>query len=206
MTYRSPLSVAGPGQGQGTREAGGEGLRAGCAKAGSSSRPAWVGQRRGGACSLPQPPRPHPWACRRRGIPAGGTGVVPPGHDLRFAQREAAFPLKDHLWVSPKPKRLRGEGEGEPGSRALLSCRSRAHRGGGQRSGICGPWAGLLVHPGPGREFGQTGLALKQDPRMVFQLRGGRQDKQGSSQLHFPRMSPRDRQHMPMILINIFFT
>lgn len=33
MNYRSPLSVAGPGRGQGPREAGGEGLRAGCAKA-----------------------------------------------------------------------------------------------------------------------------------------------------------------------------
>lgn len=104
MTYRSPLSVAGPGQGQGTREAGGEGLRAGCAKAGSSSRPAWVGQGRGGACSLPQPPRPHPSACRRRGVPAGGIGAVPPGHDLHFALREAAFPLQGSPLGSPEAK------------------------------------------------------------------------------------------------------
>lgn len=63
------------------------------------------------------------------------------------------------------------------------------------------PWA----REGIWADGGWQGLALKRDPRMVFHLWEGRQDKERSSQLHFPRMSLRGRRHMPMILINFFY-
>lgn len=174
---------------------------------GSSSRPAWVRQGRGGAYSLPQRPRPHSWACRRRGIPAGGTGAVP------AATRPALWPDGGRLPLSriiPGLPRSQDGSEGrEKGSPAPERfCPAGAEPTGAKRCGVGGPWAGLLVRPwareGIWAGGGWQGPALKRDPRTVFRLWGGRQDKEGSSQLHFPRMSPRGRRHMPMILINIF--
>lgn len=88
---RSPLSVAGPGQGQGTREAGGEGLRAGCAKARVKFKISLGRTGKEGELT--------PCHSRHGRIPglAVGEASLPEGlglsllsHDLRFGQREAA--------------------------------------------------------------------------------------------------------------------
>lgn len=90
MTSRSLLSVAGPGQGQGTREAGGEGLPAGCAKARVKFK-ASLG-RTGKEGELTHCHSRH----GRIPGPAGAEATLPEGlglsllpHDLRFGQREA---------------------------------------------------------------------------------------------------------------------
>lgn len=121
MNYRSSLSVAGPGRGQGTREAGGEGLRAGCAKARVKFKASLGRTGKGGslltataaaAASLGLLEERHP--CRRDwGCPCCHT-------TCSLGRRRPLAPIKDHPWAPPKPERLRGEGEGQPSSRALL--------------------------------------------------------------------------------------
>lgn len=210
MNYRSPLSVAGPGRGQGPGEAGGEGLRAGCTKARVKFRasPGRTGKGRGGAlltataAAAPSPGAPE----ERRPCPEGaGLPLLP--HVRRFGLGKGwgggggaapRIPAIGEITGSE------GRDKGEPSSGALLAGRGRARRGGGR----C-PWAGLPLRPrargeriwAAGGWWGLAGLA----PRLVFRLRGGRRDKEGSSQLRFPRTSPRGRRHMPMILINIFW-
>lgn len=174
---------------------------------GSSSRPAWVGQGRRGslltataatAASLGLPEERHP--CRRD----WGLSLLP--HDLSFGQREAAYPPQGSSLGSSEDRTAPRGGRRGP-QFPSTSLRSELSPP-GQGMAELGWWSlGRAVRAplGLGGDLGRRWLALKWDPRMVFQLWEGRQDKEGSSQLCFPRMSPRGRRHMPMILIIFFF-
>lgn len=105
MTSCSPLSVSGPGRGQGTREAGGEGLRAGCSKGRVKFKASLGRTGKGGELT-------HCHSCHGRiPGPGGGEASLPEGlwlsllpHDPCFGQREAAFPPQGSSLCSPEAR------------------------------------------------------------------------------------------------------